>query len=343
MESSKNVHIDNILKRLEKNNFDAMFLANFNNIRYLTGYLSTSFAFLIIKENPIVYVSAMDMEIASKTSSCQIKKFESFNSLVDDLKEENIKKLAIEEDLTAGIYKKLDDFTLEISDFVNLERMIKSKDEISKMETAVNIAHKSLIELDVRAKQEDSWEEWACSYELGRIMRENGAEIESFDTIFASGADTSLPHSVPSHKVLETPILVDYGCKFEGYCSDTTRTFIYTEKQEEISSIVLEAHDKAINAIKEGVQYSEIDKIARDIITEYGYGDNFIHSTGHNLGLDIHETPNASIRDQNIIEKNMVFTIEPGIYLEGEFGVRIEDMVFVDKKGIVMGDLPVYL
>ena len=133
---------------------------------------------------------------------------------------------------------------------------------------------------------------------------------------------------------------MDYGCKFEGYCSDTTRTFLYSERQEEISNIVLEAHDKAIKAVKEGIKACEVDKVARDIISEYGYGDNFIHTTGHSLGLDIHERPTVALRDKTVLENNMVVTVEPGIYLEGEFGVRIEDMVLLDKKGKVIGNLP---
>ena len=96
-----------------------------------------------------------------------------------------------------------------------------------------------------------------------------------------------------------------------------------TEKQEEISNIVLEAHDAAIDAVKAGIKACEVDKVARDIITEYGYGDKFIHSTGHSLGLDIHENPSLSLRDQTVLENNMIVTIEPGIYLEGEFGIRI--------------------
>ncbi len=340
---SENIHISNLLKKLEEKDLDGMLLANFNNIYYLSGYLSTSFAFLILKENPIIYVSGLDFELASKTSSIPIKKFESFEELVKDLKEENIKKLAIEGDLSVNYYLKFKDFELEVSNIVDIERMIKSDIEITKMTKAVDIAHKSLIELDVRSKQEQGWEEWACAYELGRIMRANGGEIESFDTIFASGSDTSLPHSVPRHHILETPVLVDYGCKYHGYCSDTTRTFIYTEKQEEISNIVLEAHDEAIAGIKSGMKGCEVDKIARDIITEYGYEDNYIHSTGHSLGLDIHESPSASTKDKTILEDNMIITIEPGIYLEGEFGVRIEDMVLIDKKAKVIGNLPAIL
>ena len=92
--------------------------------------------------------------------------------------------------------------------------------------------------------------------------------------------------------------------------------------------------------MKEGVKACEVDKVARDIISEYGYGDNYIHSTGHSLGLDIHENPSVSMKDQTVLENNMIITIEPGIYLEGEFGIRIEDMVLVDKKGKLIGNLP---
>ena len=319
---------------------NAMFVANFNNIYYLSGYLSTSFAFLIIKENPIIFVSGMDLENAKNNSSIDIVKYESYDKMIEYLKEEGISNLAIESDLTANVYQKLDSFNLTISDVISTERMIKSDDEIEKILKATDIAHKSLIELDVRSKQDEGAQEWECAYELGYLMRRNGASVESFDTIFASGPVSSLPHSTPRQHILDTPVLVDYGCKFEGYCSDTTRTFVYTEKQEEISNIVLEAHDAAIDAVKAGVKACEVDKVARDIITEYGYGDKFIHSTGHSLGLDIHENPSLSIRDQTVLENNMIVTIEPGIYLEGEFGIRIEDMVLVDKKGKLIGNLP---
>ena len=335
-----NFHIKNILKKLEEKDQDAMLVANFNNIYYLSGYLSTSFAFLILKENPIIFVSEMDLENARNTSSIDIVKYESFDKMAEYLKEDEIRNLAIESDLTANVYEKFKDFNLSISDVIAKERMIKTDDEIRKICKATEIAHKSLLELDVRSRQEKGAEEWECAYELGYLMRKNGASVESFDTIFASGPVSSLPHSTPRKHVLDTPVLVDYGCKFEGYCSDTTRTFLYTEKQEEISNIVLEAHDKAIKFAKAGVKACEVDKVARDIITEYGYGDNYIHSTGHSLGLDIHESPTLSLRDKTVLEDNMIVTIEPGIYLEGEFGVRIEDMILIDKKAKIIGDLP---
>ena len=127
------------------------------------------------------------------------------------------------------------------------------------------------------------------------------------------------------------------------YCSDNTRTIVYTEKEQEIFDIVRESHDEAIKAIKPGLKCCEIDKVSRDIIKEYGYGDKFIHSTGHSLGLDIHETPTFTARDDTIIEKGMVITVEPGIYLEGEFGVRLEDTVAIENNAKIIGDLPIEL
>ena len=171
-------------------------------------------------------------------------------------------------------------------------------------------------------------------------MREYGGEGESFDTILVSGSATSLPHAVPQPKAIDDIILVDWGAKYDGYCSDNTRTMVYSEKQQEIFDIVKESHDKAIKAIKPGIKCCEIDKVARDIISEYGYGDKYIHSTGHSLGLDIHETPSFSTKDETIIEKGMVITVEPGIYLEGDFGVRLEDTVTIDNKARILGNLP---
>ena len=332
------VHVANILKDLEKDDIQAYLLTQFTNIEYISGYKPTSFAFCIIKENPIIYPSAMDMEIAGKTSEIEIKEYESFEAIINDLKEENITTLAIEPELPYSTYVKFrDDFEIIAKDYINTQRMIKTSKEIKNIEKATEIAQKSFLQLDILNNNDTEKE---IAFDLVRYMIENGAEKESFDTIVTSGANSSLPHAVPEHKSLDEPILIDWGAIYNGYCSDNTRTMVYTEFQHEIWDIVAEAHDKAIKAIKPGVKCIEIDKVARDIITEYGYGDRFIHSTGHSLGLDIHETPGFSPRDETVIEKGMVITVEPGIYLENEFGVRLEDTVFVSKRANVIGDLP---
>ncbi|WP_409199786.1 M24 family metallopeptidase [Methanobrevibacter sp. DSM 116169] len=333
-----NQHIKNILKKMDEKDYDGYLLGQFTNIAYISNYFPTSFAFCIIKEDPIIFTSKMDMENAKNSSSIDIVEFESFSKMNELLKSENISKIAIEPSLDIATYKKLqNDFNLDIETFVNNERMIKSKEEILKITKAAEIAQKSFKQLDILNNKNKT--EAELSYELGKLMRFHGAQKESFDTIFATGKKSSLPHSIPQNIPLEDLTLVDWGAKFEGYCSDNSRTIISSEKENEIFEIVLEAHNKAIKAIKPGLKCSDIDKVARDIISDYGYKDNFIHSTGHSLGLDIHESPNFSTKDDTIIEKDMVITVEPGIYLEDEFGIRIEDTIHIQNKGKIIGNL----
>ena len=332
------LHIDNILKDLKRDDFDAYLLTGFTNVEYISGYRPTSFAFCLIKENPIIYASGMDMELARMNSSIEVREYESYEAMIGELKEDKIRRLAIEPALPFSTYVKFrDDFEIDAGTYVDKQRMIKAPGEIEKISKATEIAQKSFIELDILNCQGSEKE---VAFDLVRRMIENGAQKESFDTIVTSGPNSSLPHAIPEAKKLSQPILIDWGCVFEGYCSDNTRTMVYTEKQHEIWDIVAEAHDKAIKSIKPGMKCCDVDKVARDIISDYGYGDRFIHSTGHSLGLDIHETPGFSPRDETIIEEGMVITVEPGIYLEGEFGVRLEDTVSISKRGNVIGDLP---
>ena len=323
------LHVNNILNDLEKDDFQAYLLTQFTNVEYVSGYRPTSFAFCIIKENPIVYASGMDMELAKNTSSIEVKEYESYDVMINELKEEGIKCLAIEPALPFSTFVRFrDDFEIDAKTYIDKQRMIKMPEEIKKIAKATEIAQKSFLQLDIL---NNPGTEKEVAFDLVRHMIENGASKESFDTIVTSGASSSLPHAIPEAKKLSQPILIDWGAIFDGYCSDNTRTMVYSERQQEIWDIVAEAHNKAIKAV---------DKVARDIISDYGYEDKFIHSTGHSLGLDIHETPGFSLRDKTIIEEGMVITVEPGIYLEGEFGVRLEDTIKKNKKGEVIGDLP---
>ncbi len=332
------LHITNIINDLKNDDFDAYLLTQFTNVEYISNYKPTSFAFCIIKENPIIYASGMDMELARNNSSIEIKEYESYDVMINELKDDGIKSLAIEPTLPYSTYVRFrDDFTIDSKTYIDKQRMIKTPAEIEKITRATEIAQKSFLQLDILNNKSTEKE---VAFDLVRHMIENGASKESFDTIVTSGAESSLPHAIPQDKKLAQPILIDWGAIYEGYCSDNTRTMVYTEKQQEIWDIVAESHDKAIKAIKPGMKCCEVDKVARDIIADYGYGDRFIHSTGHSLGLDIHETPGFSMRDETIIEEGMVITVEPGIYLEGEFGVRLEDTVYISRKANVIGDLP---
>ena len=332
------LHIDNIIKDMKKDDFQAYLLTQFTNVEYISNYKPTSFAFCIIKENPIIYASGMDMELANRDSKIEVKEYESYEVMIRELKEDGIKSLAIEPTLPFSTYSRFkDDFQIEAKTYIDKQRMIKTPLEIEKITKATEIAQKSFLQLDILNNGNTEKE---IAFDLVRHMIENGAFKESFDTIVTSGADSSLPHAIPQAKKLEQPILIDWGAIYEGYCSDNTRTMVYTEFQHEIWDIVAEAHDKAIKAIRPGIKCCEVDKVARDIIADYGYGDKFIHSTGHSLGMDIHETPGFSLRDETTVEEGMVITVEPGIYLEGEFGVRLEDTIAVSKRGNVIGDLP---
>nr|WP_116591975.1 aminopeptidase P family protein [Methanobrevibacter thaueri] len=332
------LHIDNIIKDMKKDDFQAYLLTQFTNVEYISNYKPTSFAFCIIKDNPIIYASGMDMELANRDSKIEVKEYESYEVMIRELKEDGIKSLAIEPTLPFSTYSRFkDDFQIEAKTYIDKQRMIKTPLEIEKITKATEIAQKSFLQLDILNNGNTEKE---IAFDLVRHMIENGAFKESFDTIVTSGADSSLPHAIPQAKKLEQPILIDWGAIYDGYCSDNTRTMVYTEFQQEIWDIVAEAHDKAIKAIRPGMKCCEVDKVARDIIADYGYGDKFIHSTGHSLGLDIHETPGFSLRDETTVEEGMVITVEPGIYLEGEFGVRLEDTIAVSKRGNVIGDLP---
>jgi len=345
-----NKRIENLLERMDEKDFDGMIVTEFNNIKYLSNYYPNSLAICILKEDPIILTSAMDKEAADETSSMEVKVFKSLSEVKELIKKEKLSKIAIEANLPISSYKKFqgnkdnnENWDLKIANFLEKERMVKDMNEIAMMRKATDIAHKSFKELNIREKQENGVKDWEVAYELGYLMRSNGAFEESFETIVATDSNSSLPHARVENKTLGNLVLMDWGSKYKGYCSDTSRTIIdeNNKKQQEIFDIVLEAHNLALKSVKSGIKACEVDKVARSVIEEYGWGDNFIHSTGHSLGLDIHESPNISKKDETILEENMVITIEPGVYLEGEFGVRIEDMVIVGKRGSkIIGNLP---
>ncbi|MBQ8396235.1 MAG: aminopeptidase P family protein, partial [Oscillospiraceae bacterium] len=215
-------------------------------------------------------------------------------------------------------------------------RIVKTQDEIDKIIKAQRIAEAAFE--DVLNFIRPGVTEREIGLRLDYYMLSHGAEALSFDTIALIGANTSLPHGVPGETVVENGmfVLMDYGAMYEGYHSDMTRTVCVgkpTEKMELVYNTVLKAQLDALDAIKAGVIGKDIDKIARDVITNAGYGDKFGHSLGHGVGVEIHEAPNAAPSSEHIFKENMIVTVEPGIYLPDEFGVRIEDFVVIKENG----------
>ena len=325
-----NTKLKQVIESLHKKNLDCMVILKPENIRYLTGFRPSSSSILILKDDPILLASKIDREDASGSSMVNLEVYKEF----DDVKKLLTGKIGIEKSMTVETFKKLsEDFDVETTDIVEISRSVKSNWEVENIEKALQIAEKSFMELDFKGTEVE------LAAQLEYNMKINGSERASFESIMASGARTSLPHGTPSLNKVESPILVDWGAVYNNYSSDTTRTIIETERQEEIFNIVLDAQKTAIKSIKPGVRSCDIDTAARDVITEYGYGDAFIHSTGHGVGLEIHEKPNLAKRDEAKLEKGMVITVEPGIYLEGEFGVRIEDMVLVKNQASVLNKI----
>ena len=325
-----NTKLKQVIESLHNKKIDCMVVLKPENIRYLTGFRPSSSSILILKDNPILLASKIDREDASGSSMVNLEVYKEF----DNVKKLLSGKVGVEKSMTVETYKKLSEgFDIETTDVVEISRSVKSSWEIENIEKALQIAEKSFMELEFTGTEVE------LAAQLEYNMRINGSERASFDSIMASGSRTSLPHGTPSMNKVESPILVDWGAVYNNYSSDTTRTIIETERQEEIFNIVLDAQKTAIKAIKPGVRSCDIDTAARDVITEYGYGDAFIHSTGHGVGLEIHEKPNLSKNDEAKLEKGMIITVEPGIYIEGEFGVRIEDMVLVKNNASVLNKI----
>lgn len=313
-----------LITKLNEDNIDSMFVYKPENIKYISDFYPSSFAYLIITDEPVLYVNSIDKEDASNVSQVEVRDVKKLSQI----KEELTGKIAVEESLEFSMAKYLSDNLndLSVSGVIEDLRKTKTDEEITRIKNSIAIAENAIGEIDFT-----STEKYAAAT-LEFDMTINGSIKPAFDTIVASGKRSSMPHSLTSMNRVETPIVVDWGAKYDHYCSDITRTFIDSERQEEIWNIVLEAQTAAIKTICPGVEISEVDKAARDVITEYGYGEYFIHSTGHGFGLDIHENPNVSKNSKGVLEENMVITAEPGIYIPGEFGVRIEDDILVKKN-----------
>lgn len=223
-----------------------------------------------------------------------------------------------------------------LSNAISAMRSVKDADELECIRKAQKIAEDALTELLPQIRPGAT--ERGLALELNRLMFEKGAEDLSFETIVLSGTNTSMPHGVPSDKVIENGefVLMDFGAVWNGYHSDMTRTVCVGEPSDEmrkVYDIVLEAQLAGIEAAKAGIMGCELDKVSRDIIEAAGYGECFGHSLGHGVGLEIHERPNASPNYRIALSEGAVVTVEPGIYIAGKFGVRIEDFVVLNNEG----------
>ncbi|WHY65682.1 aminopeptidase P family protein [Neobacillus sp. SuZ13] len=321
---------------------DGILITSPFNRRYISNFTGTAGVVLISADKAQFLTDFRYIEQATK--QCQgfeiIKITGSIHEEVAiQAKKLGIQKLGFEEDFLTYSSFKVYDKEIEaelvpISGVIEKLRLIKTDSELKILKVAADIADaafKHILDFISPGKTE-----LEVSNELEFFMRRAGATSSSFDTIVASGHRSALPHGVASDKVIEAGDIVtmDYGCYYNGYVSDITRTVAVGEpdaKLKEIYEIVLEAQLRGMAGIKPGLTGKEADAITRDYITEKGYGEYFGHSTGHGIGLEIHEGPGLSMKSDVVLEPGMVVTCEPGIYIPGLGGVRIEDDTLITK------------
>lgn len=322
---------------------EAVIFLDMNNIRYLTGFTGSDGAFLLGRERALLLVDGRyTTQAGEQVGEANVFQYrEKVEGIADRLSRWAIRTGAFEASATnVETYEKLKEQlpTLTLaplsSEAVNI-RMIKDDEEVGLLRAAAALASQSLHEiLDIirpGVRERD------IALELEFRMRRNGAQGISFPSIVAGGENAALPHATPGNRELKhgDPIVIDYGAVLDGYHSDETCTFVVGEASPSFRKtyeVVKTAHDRAIAAVKEGVACSEIDRIARETLEEAGLGSYFVHTTGHGIGLDVHEPPKMSVASKTILEAGMVINIEPGVYLPGQWGIRIEDTVLVCRQ-----------
>lgn len=337
--------VQEIIKKL---NIDAVLISNGNNMRYVSGFAGeTGYLYISGKRHAVITDFRYTYQAEAEAEGYEIITIGSGGyeeAIGNVVKADNVRKLGFEsEDMLYSTYdnfKQALDFIelVPIKDEVTRLRRIKTPKELEYIRQAESIGDKVFSEILTFIKPGVTELEVAARIEY--LMKLNGAQKTSFDTIVASGVNSSMPHAVPTTKKIEKGdfVTMDFGCVYKGYCSDMTRTIVVgkaSDKQKEIYNIVLEAQLAALDFLKAGYKGKEVDKVARDIIYKAGYEGCFGHGLGHSVGLFIHENPRLSPGEDDIIEAGMIETVEPGIYVRGFGGVRIEDLVEVTESGVV--------
>ena len=328
---------------------DCVLITSDINRRYFTGMKSSDGTVIAFRDKAYLIIDFRYIEKARATVTAAevIEQKKLYSQLNELIRKHGAANIAVEsQTLTVSrlhtLRAQLKDVevidTDVLSNEINALRSVKDEYELDCIKKAQAIAERAFE--DILSFIHEGVTERQIALELNRLMFEYGAEDLSFETIALSGENTSMPHGVPSDKPVKNGefVLMDYGAVYKGYHSDMTRTICVGEPDEEmrkVYNIVLEAQTAAINAAHAGMTGHELDEIARSIISDAGYDSCFGHSLGHGVGLEIHERPNASPNYMLPLNVGAVVTVEPGIYIAGRFGVRIEDFVILTENGCI--------
>ena len=343
-----NVRLDQIRTVLKQKRLDSLLVSSSNNRRYLSGFTGSAGYLVITETNSILATDFRYIEQACQQApDFRVHRIGGKNDWLPKLASElKVQRMGFEaQDLTVSTHASLVKANraacvrnklrlVRTYDIIDRLRAKKYPEELQLLQRATDIADKAMDE--VAPTIEPGMTEKSVANQLEVAMRTLGAESLSFDTIVGSGPNGALPHHKADDTVIEKnqTIVIDMGCIYEGYCSDLTRSFITGSPDDKFKRVydkVLEAQMAAEEKIETGMTGQDVDAIARDIIKASGHGEDFGHSLGHGVGLAVHEFPHVGPRAEDVIENGMVLTIEPGIYLPGWGGVRIEDMVVMEN------------
>jgi Xaa-Pro aminopeptidase/Xaa-Pro dipeptidase len=329
---------------LRRSGLEAFLILDLKNIRYLTGFTGSDGALVVGAGKPALLVDGRYTTQARKQApGTRVVLFrDKATGIADALSAGGVEQVGFEPaattvELLSSLRRKSKKVRWKpLQRELGAIRAVKDPGEITQIRRAIRIAAGALRSTLGRIRPGVC--ELDIAIELEYTMRSMGAEAPSFDTIVASGPNSALPHARPgSRKIRQGDfVVIDYGAVWRGYHSDETCTFAVGgagRRHEKIYGVVKEAHDRALEAVRPGVACRDVDAAARGVIEKAGYGPLFSHGTGHGVGLDVHEAPRLSTLSDAVLKKGMVITIEPGIYLPGFGGVRIEDTVLVEKGG----------
>ncbi len=331
--------------------FDCALFLDENSQYYLSDFYTTDGAVIVAKDETALltdsrYIEAAENDKKAGNLSSDVNPYLFKKGLYSDIADYFVsvgaKKVALDPALITIKQLQTLNKVCEgvefgyISDVCLKHRQVKTEAEVNKIRKAQSITDKAFSHIIGFINGERT--EFQVAAELEYFMRSNGANGLAFETIAVSGKNSSLPHGVPTEAKLtqNSFFTMDYGARFAGYCSDMTRTIVLGKADDEMKRIyntVLTAQAEAMEYIRAGVKGKDADKVARDVITDAGYGQYFGHSLGHSLGLEIHELPSVSPKSESILVAGNIVTVEPGIYIPGKYGVRIENMVLVTENG----------
>ncbi len=336
-----------LLKRaMEESEVDSLFVAKQANIRYVTGFDGDSGHAAVTKSGVHLFVNPLFIEHARKSAAPGVLIHETGDDMFAVLKSLGESfwgaRTGFESDvLTFSLHRRFDEavkpsLTVPCEGIVEGIRERKTPAEIESVKKAQRIAEAVLR--DVFSLLSEDVEEREIALEIDFRMRRLGGERPSFDTIVAFGANASMPHAVPTGRKLAAGdfVLIDMGTVVDGYASDMTRTVVFGKSdalQRKVYAAVLSSQEEALAHMKAGMDTAEAYRIAREVLDREGYGKEFVHSLGHGVGLEVHEIPRLSWRSNARLKAGSIVTVEPGVYIPGWGGVRIEDMALVLDNG----------